>query len=286
MMIRQSSFGLIDFRLWLLIYLKVFYIWTKSKNIENLFFKILFYSFLLPPLAYLTLFRKIGKDSRLLTLIYYCVSIFLFLLMTERLVTQDEIIFIPGKIKFPINTLIEYFFFVTLIYQQLRLRRSKKIIVILSVFFFLFQIIYFVAHDNRILNALPQFIQNFITWFTIPTQKKSFDSIPIGIETILIFIFIFFYLFEQFKDVKDIPIYSNYFFWIAIGLLIYLGGSLFIYLMASNLLTNEEIDQYWFFTYIVETIKNLLLATAVFVYSKNPSKTKSSQALPNLDFML
>jgi len=206
--------------------------------------------------------------------------------MTERLITETEIVDIDQKFKFPINTLIEYSFFSTLIFQQLRIRKLKLTIIIASVFFFLFQIIYFVGHDSGILTSFPQFLQDFFNWLNIPKYKKSFDSIPIGIETILIFVFIFFFLFEQFKDVKDIPIYSNYFFWVAIGLLIYLGGSLFIYLMASNWMSNEEFDRYWFFTYIVETIKNLLLTTAVFIYSKSPKKISSTQALPNLDFML
>lgn len=206
--------------------------------------------------------------------------------MTDQVITENEIIVIPQRIRFPVNTLLEYSFFATLIYQQLKLPRPKQIIVVLSVLFFVFEIIYFIGHSKDILAALPPFVEDFTSWIVVPNKKKSFDSIPIGIESILIFVFIFFFLYEQFKDVKETPIYNNYFFWISIGLLIYLGGSLFIYLMASNLLTNEEIDQYWFFTYIVETIKNLLLTASVFVYSKNPNKTNSNKVLPNLDYML
>lgn len=137
----------------------------------------------------------------------------------------------------------------------------KLMVLILSVFFFFFQIIYFFSD-----------------------HKKRFDSIPIGIETILIFIFIFFFLYEQLKEVKNQPIYSHYFFWIAIGLFIYLGGSFFIYILANSI-TDEEINKYWFFTYVVEIIKNLLFAIAVLIYSRNPIKKNLKQALPDLDFM-
>ncbi len=154
----------------------------------------------------------------------------------------------------------------------------------LSAFFFIFQIIYFVANDKKILGSIPMHIQNFIKWFGIYHNKKNFDSIPIGVETILIFIFIFFFLYEQLKDVKDLPIYSHYFFWISIGLFIYLGGSFFIYIYA-NTLSRQETDQYWFFTYVVEIIKNLLFTAAVVIYSKNPNKTSVNRAVPNLDFM-
>jgi len=202
----------------------------------------------------LVLFRKIGRDKKISTLIYYCVSIFVFLFVT------DKISF--GKVQYPLYTLLEYSFFALLIFQQLKLRTTKRLLTILSVCFFVFQVVYY---------FLP--------------QRRKIDSIPIGFETILIFIFIFFFLYEQLKDVTDSPIYDNYFFWISIGLFIYLGGSFFIYLM-GNTLDNTELVKYWFFTYIVETIKNLLIIGALFVYSKNPHKTKSNTILPNLDYML
>jgi hypothetical protein len=167
---------------------------------------------------------------------------------------------ISEKIKYSFYTLLEYSFFAILVFQQIKFRMFKLLLTILSVFFFLFQIMYFFSD-----------------------HKKKFDSIPIGIETILIFIFIFFFLYEQLKEAKNQPIYSHYFFWNAIGLFIYLGGSFYIYIL-SNSLTDEEIHQYWFFTYIVEIIKNLLFATALLIYSKNPIKRNLKQALPNLDF--
>ena len=132
--------------------------------------------------------------------------------------------------------------------------------------------------------SISFFIFQVVNYFWV--NKKNVDSIPIGFETILVFIFIFFFLYEQFKDVKDTPIYDNYFFWIVIGLFIYLGGSFFIYLLADSL-DPKDIPKYWHFTYIVELIKNLLFAAAVFIYSKHPNKANNSnQALPNLDFML
>ena len=203
----------------------------------------------------MVLFRKIGRDKKISTLIYYCVSIFVFLFVT------DKISF--GKVQYPLYTLLEYSFFALLIFQQLKLRTTKRLLTILSVCFFVFQVVYY---------FLP--------------QRRKIDSIPIGFETILIFIFIFFFLYEQLKDVTDSPIYDNYFFWIAVGLFIYLGSSFFIYLTATTL-HQKEIDQYWFLTYITETIKNLLLTVAIYIYSRNPNKSSQTpQNLPNLDFML
>jgi hypothetical protein len=137
----------------------------------------------------------------------------------------------------------------------------KLIVIILSVSFFLFQVLYFFAD-----------------------HKKKFDSIPIGIETILIFVFIFFFLYEQLKEAKNQTIYSHYFFWISIGLFIYLGGSFFIYILANSF-NSKDLIKYWFFTYVVELIKNLLFATALLIYSNNPIEKNFKQPLPDLDFM-
>lgn len=190
---------------------------------------------------------------RVLTVIYYCLSIFLFLLFEDNL---------PQKIRYPIFTCLEYSFFAILIFQQLKSRNQKLALVSLSASFFIFQIVYYFS-----------------------TSKKKIDSIPIGFEAILIFIFIFFFLYEQLKDAKEIPINDNYFFWISIGLFLYLGGSFFIYIMADSI-SGKELDKYWFFTYIVEIIKNFLFTLAIHIYSKKPSKKKVNQPLPNLDFTL
>jgi hypothetical protein len=208
--------------------------------------------------VYLILFRKIGKATEILTLVYYCVTIFIFLLF-DNVVKWG----LPPTFTFPLYTLLEYSFFTTLIFQQLKFKRLKLVVILLSICFLIFQVFnYFFGSRNNL------------------------DSIPIGFETILIFIFIFFFLYEQLRDVKDVPIYENYFFWIVIGLFIYLGGSFFIYLLADSI-TTKEIAKYWFFTYIVEIIKNLLLVASIFIYSRNPNKSSQTpQNLPNLDFML
>ena len=46
----------------------------------------------------------------------------------------------------------------------------------------------------------------------------------------------------------------------------------------------RKLDKYWFFTYIVEIIKNLLFTAAVFVYSKNPNKTNIKPGLTKSGF--
>jgi len=60
--------------------------------------------------------------------------------------------------------------------SAIKLRRQKLMLIVLSGTFLIFNLFYFLAPN-----------------------KKAFDSIPIGFETILIFVFIFFFLYEQLK---------------------------------------------------------------------------------------
>jgi hypothetical protein len=122
--------------------------------------------------------------------------------------------------------------------------------------------------------------------YVTSTAHQRLDSIPIGIETILLFLYIFCFFFEFSKLIKDTFIYNHYTFWIAVGILIYLGGSFFFFILVNDLDKNQR-DDFGILTYIAEIIKNLLFAFSLFMYKKfsankihNPSKN-----IPNLDMI-
>jgi hypothetical protein len=216
-------------------------------------FHILVYSFLLPIAIYL-FFRKRILDKRILVIVLYSITIFIFLFFELP---------IKKRLQDAIYTITEFSFFALLIFQQLKNRSNKILLFALSILFILIQIIHFTT-----------------------VKRTRLDSIPIAVETIFIFFFIFLYFQELLKN--SIPVLSkNYFLWIAIGILIYLGGSFFIYILANNV-AYEELVQFWFFTYIVEIIKNILLVVAMIFFAKNQSDSKQSpqKPLPNLDFTL
>jgi hypothetical protein len=111
------------------------------------------------------------------------------------------------------------------------------------------------------------------------------DSIPIGVESILLFVYIFLFFLENMKNPKEEFIYSHYCFWISVGLLIYLGGTFFINILANSL-SKEEFDKYWYLNYIADTVKTFLFAIALILSSK-PSKQKFKQekSIPYLDMI-
>ncbi len=164
-----------------------------------------------------------------------------------------ELRFLSGvKVLFSLFTLFEFILFSAFIYLEIRSQVFKKIIVGAGVFFALFLLIY-----NKTIT------------------ERSIDSIPIGIEAILILIFCFYYLYEQLNRVQTTFIHKKYTFWIVFGMMLYLAGSVFIYIFA-NQVDKKTLDSFWFLTNVFYIIKNILFAVGLFTYLKQ-SKTNKDQ---------
>lgn len=126
----------------------------------------------------------------------------------------------------------------------------------------------------------------FQLYYVFTTKQKGLDSVPIGVETILILVYIiyFFYLFS--KSVSDFYIYNHYLFWIAVGILIYLGGSFFFFILFEQL-TIDQREYFGNITYTTEIIKNIFFALAMFIYARYPLENKKmkSKSIPFLDMI-
>jgi hypothetical protein len=158
-----------------------------------------------------------------------------------------------------IYTLLEYTTFASLLLINIRNKKIKIFGLSLSVLFTAFL---------------------FVFSFVIPYRK--FDSIPIAAETLILLVIAFYFFYEQFKDPTAFYIYNHYCFWLTIGILIYLCGSFFIYAYGDQI-TPKEREQFWFFTYIVEIVKNILFAIAIVVYSRKPFAKPKKIDIPYLD---
>lgn len=156
-------------------------------------------------------------------------------------------------------TLIEYSIFSYIIGSNIRKVSIRKTILYISIAFIVFTSFY-----------------NFATNF------KNIDSIPIGIETILILLFSFYYLYEEMNDTSNLFVYSKYQFWIVIGFMIYLAGSFFVYIFASGL-NNEILNQYWFFTNIFYFLMIILFSISLLVFNKKTRNTNPTNFRPYLN---
>jgi len=224
------------------------------------------YSYLILPLIFLLLKNRL-KDRIPFTLAAYGMVFFALLFVwndNKPLIWNDNM---PKEYKgyFQVMyTYLEYLAFTFIFWKNIKNKNFKKFIIIISILFFTFQI-----------------------FFALTTSIKRLDSIPVGIETVFIFIYIFYFFYEFSKHTKDIFIYNHFCFWIAVGILIYLGGSFFFYILINNL-NQSEVDKFGTMTYIAEIIKNLLFAFAIFVYKKFPSNQthKLPKNIPNLDMKM
>lgn len=237
----------------------VFYIWAKSKVIENLFSYISDYSGysdFLPFLLFLLLIRKLYTELPLWIIFVYTS----FCLFVDFSV---EFFGLKGSILKYVNssfTFVEFLAFAIFILLNIQRKLARKIILIATMGFVVFLGFY----------------------FFLSTPNSRIDSIPIGIETVLILMFSFYLLFELMNTVKDHFINYNYKFWVVIGMVIYLSGSFFIYLFANDLAAGEgaKFDILLSFFYI---LKNIFFAIAIILCYKQPKPKLPPTSIPYLD---
>lgn len=228
----------------------------KSKIIEKLFFDIVTYSYLLLPVAFFV--SKSNKKAAVPLSIATYGLVFLVLLFFYDDIPKDI-----KKYYQSFYTFLEYAFFAFFFWYNVKNKKIRRIIVYLSIGFFIFQIIY-----------------------VFGSQLSRLDSVPIGIETIVILAYIFYFFYEFSQNLSANYVYNHYCFWISVGVLIYLGGSFFFYILINHL-TDDQVTAFGNLTFLAEIIKNVLFATAIFIYSRYPfEKTKNkSESIPFLDMI-
>ena len=88
------------------------------------------------------------------------------------------------------------------------------------------------------------------------------------------------------KNSTDSYIYNHYCFWFSVGILIYLGGSFFFYILIDHL-DKKQVKAFGNLTYFAEIIKNILFALAIFIYAKFSFKFKDQKtsSVPYLDMI-
>ncbi len=221
-----------------------------------MYYYIVTFSYLLLPLGFF-LSKSKKKDTIPLSFALYGI-VFFWLLLFYHDIPKGIIGFYQS-----FYTFLEYAFFAFIFWNNIKTKKIRHLIIIGSIVFFIFQLIYITT-----------------------TKIKSLDTIAIGIETILIFIYIFFFLYEFSKNTSNFYIYNHYGFWIAVGILIYLGGSFFFFIL-FDLLSKDQRNSFGNLTYLAEIIKNVLFTLAIFMYIRYPlenTKNKTS-SIPYLDMI-
>lgn len=226
----------------------------KIQIIEKLFFNIVTYSYLLLPLTFLITIQKTRKTSS-----FFIYGTIFFLLLFFKVDVEGRTL---RKLYSSSYTFLEYLFFTLALWREIRNRKFRIAMLILSVLFLSFQVFYF-----------------------FKSSLHHLDSVPVGIETIILFIYILFFFYQYFKEIDNRYIYNEPCFWIAVGILLYMGGSFFFNILANHL-SEQEMENYWYITYIAEVIKNILFAIAMIMYARQPKEPTPHKSIPYLDLTI
>ncbi len=223
----------------------------KIQIIEKLFSYLLFYSYLLLPLFFI--FSKSKRNSLVICLAVYGIVFFFFLNFFYDIPRSFR------KFQQFLYTVLEYSLFAYVFFINLKSKKLRYLIISLSLLFFAFLTVYF---------------------FTSHLGKV--DSVPVGVETIFVFIFAFVYFQQYFKHNQSY-IYGNPNFWIVVGILLYLGSTFFFNILINHI-NQQQADQYWHLTYIPEIIKNILFSMAILFYSSYHKENQDTKkTIPYLD---
>lgn len=151
-------------------------------------------------------------------------------------------------------TIIEYTFFSTFFYLNLKSSLNKWFLIVGSIFFYVFAI-YSIAK----------------------TTDYKFDSLSASVEFTLIILYSILFFFEQLKSPENLFIYSSKNFWITVAILVYLAATLFLFI-SSAYISDEERKAYWPINHVANIIKNILISFAFILKTKG--KQSSSMQKP------
>jgi hypothetical protein len=103
-----------------------------------------------------------------------------------------------------------------------------------------------------------------IDFFTNSFNK--FDSLPTGIESILIILFCILLIFEKLNSEN---LHFNYTIWISFALIIFFAGTFFLFILSQNNFNNTNFsDTYGYVVAIFNSIKNLLIGIGILSESR------------------
>lgn len=211
-----------------------------TETIENFFLYGSAYGSIIPLLAFLSYFLFREKKIVFLILIAYC---FVELLTNYlALHVTDARTF---RIIYATFTVLEFSLISACFTRFIHKTFFQRIAICLVAAFAVFAIIYAKA-----------------------TKFKGTDTIPIGVETILILIFSFYFLYIEMEKDLQVLIYNRYTFWIVAGIMLYLSGSLFIYVFADRIEESAK-NQFWMFANAFTMLKYLFFVISVFVANRS-----------------
>ncbi|WP_460566586.1 hypothetical protein [Flaviaesturariibacter terrae] len=223
-----------------------------TKTIEDLFYYIATYIPLLPCLVFFLTFTQSRKNKVLKVISLYAGFEFLTNFSTQFVTMRVTLLL------YSIFTLVEYTLLSRAFFHIIKAKIAKKIIFFLSIGFTAFWLIY-----------------------RFYGPKNVLDSVPIGVESILLLIYAFYFLFEEMDNVSQGPLYTRFSFWIVAGILVYLAGNFFLYVFANQVDTRTR-HIFWMFGNLCAILKNVAFVVSIMTFMKNRYLPFSLRAEPGI----
>lgn len=208
------------------------------------------------PLLFFILFKRKSKEKAVWVIFFYILycAVNEFINLYLQQINSNWVLHLFNVFTIVEFSFISYYFL--LIFKDKT--KTQKVIKVLWMIFTIYVI------TNILLNK----------W------SKSWDSIAIGLESLIIIILSVYYIFIQIKRTNSLSIYTKFHFWIAFSFVVYFSGTFFLNIMAESMRRNPEYQMLYFYINIGSNfLKNVLLAVAMTMTLPKLEKTK----LPELD---
>jgi hypothetical protein len=189
-----------------------------------------------PLVLFFVFIKRISKIIELRVIFFYVLVSFLSIFLVGAFQSNAFLII-------SISALVDYSFFSAFYYFGIRNKKFKKLILLIFVVSLAFDI------------------------FLFYQPKSNFDFWAPLITTIFIVIYSVFFFYEQLNSPETLFIYQSYKFWVVVGCIIYLSGTLFLFLYTSDIKDKEK-SSLWSINIVFETVKNILFSIA-FIVARN-----------------
>lgn len=176
-----------------------------------------------------------------------------FCIFSDLVLTKLSLKYLGSELyAYRLFTFVEYFSLTIFVFYLVESSLIKKIIKFGSLFFILISI-------------LDIYTSSF----------ESFDSLPSGIESILILSYTIFFIYERFSSSNFA---FNGFIWIGIGFILFFSGTFFLFILSQNNFNDSSfILTYGYIVATFNIIKNLFLSIGIL--SETKKNTSSSHNL-------
>ncbi|MFT3702848.1 MAG: hypothetical protein QM802_10775 [Agriterribacter sp.] len=140
-----------------------------------------------------------------------------------------------------IGNLVEFVLLSFLFYKTTESKNLKKVVLFVTVLF-----------------------GGYLLYSILTSKNDVFDSVSLGIRSLILLVYSIFFLFERIKDPNPLNLFSSPVFWVVVAIMIYSAGTFFPFIYANSYMRENNFDeQYAIIHDPVYIIKNLIFSFAM-----------------------